>query len=659
MQVLSKPMSSISSVVLMLFLGTTVVVAQRSEWRAPEVTTAVSADGQTIAIARSSGGFEKRNARVELWDSTSGVLQRTISGFDGPIWSMSFSKDGRSLTTLSTEFRKPKSKPSEREEQEPQTAEFKFWDVESGEFLRKVSLGSEGIRSVEASWSPARDVLAVIERYSRGQFIPVVTSQRISSEFDNGVELKLRLFDAQSLETTTKLEGGQQTSAGQAVYFARFARPVFSSNGKMLAAIRGTDVTLWNVDSGKKFRTIKEFNGAPVAIAFSPDGQLVAVAAVRGPMPGGKSEIRVVEVSTGQMLNTLRGSNDSVACLQFAVHGRSLVIGTLEYEAEQAVGTLKIWNVVDNRLFRFKVDEGKTVSSMTVIPNKRAIVLQSGSDVELRDLETWRVIHSFDPSADEESESMRRSLFVLSANHALAVAFASDGVTVSSVLPREIRTWDSRTGGVKDRHPRESVDVIATSSNGELIAEATPTQVRLADVRTGAGKSLGLQTGGRISAIALSTDGRSLVTADEDGDIKFWEISTGQLTKSFETGHTITALAVDTSRQMLAAATDERSIGLWSVQTGTLKGELKKHRDIVRALAFSPDGRTLASGGDDRKVILWELASGKATQTFEERDSIVTSLAFSANGQSLASGGSNESVFLWNVKTGRLERILR
>jgi WD40 repeat protein len=95
------------------------------------------------------------------------------------------------------------------------------------------------------------------------------------------------------------------------------------------------------------------------------------------------------------------------------------------------------------------------------------------------------------------------------------------------------------------------------------------------------------------------------------------------------------------------------------VQTGALKSELKKHRDVVRALAFSPDGRTLASGGDDRNLILWELGTGKATLSFEKPDTAVTSMAFSPNGELLASGAGNESVFLWNVRTGKLERILR
>ena len=655
---------SLCSVVLvLLFFSVTAPGFQliRRERRTPQVKTALSPNGQTIAIARNSGGFEERNGRVELWDSTTGELQRSISGFDGPIWSLAFSKDGKSLITVSTEFNKPKTKPSDKEDPDPQTAALKWWDVQSGDFLRRELLGKEDIDSVEASWSPAGDVFALIERYSPGQYVPIMRGeQAIASRWVNTVELKLGLFDAHSLERRNKIEGGQQTVFGEAASFARLAHPVFSSDGELLAAVDGTDVKLWKVDSGKKFRTIKEFNGNPTAIAFSPDGQLVAVSAVKGRMPGGKSEIIVVEVATGKLVNKLNGLNDAVASLRFAEQGRTLLIGTLQYEAARAIGTVKIWQLVNNRLFRFEVNEGKKVLSMMVIPNTRSILLQSGSDVELRDLQTWRVIHSFDPPASDESEMMRRSQFLVSANSALAVAFGSDGITVSSLLPGEIRIWDSRTGGMKDRHSREPApdDVVATSANGELIAEATLRQVRLTEVRTGAEKILSLEPGPRISAIALSVDGRSLVTADELGRIQFWEVSTSHLTKSFETGQAITAIAVDKSSQVLATARADRSIAVWSV-TGALKMELKKHRDVVRALAFSSDGHTLASGGDDRNLILWELGSGKAALTLKTSDTTITSLAFSPDGQLLASGGGNESVYLWNVKTGKLERILR
>lgn len=75
---------------LILFAGTvySLPAYQRvTRTKAPDVTIAVSADGQTIAIARNSGGVEKRYARIELWNTKNGELQRTITGFDGPIWS--------------------------------------------------------------------------------------------------------------------------------------------------------------------------------------------------------------------------------------------------------------------------------------------------------------------------------------------------------------------------------------------------------------------------------------------------------------------------------------------------------------------------------------------------------------------------------------------
>lgn len=74
---------SLCSVVLVFWITSVAgyVVAQRTEQFVAEVTTAISADGHTIAIGRTGGG--KRSARVELWDAASGPLQRSITGFDG------------------------------------------------------------------------------------------------------------------------------------------------------------------------------------------------------------------------------------------------------------------------------------------------------------------------------------------------------------------------------------------------------------------------------------------------------------------------------------------------------------------------------------------------------------------------------------------------
>src|SRR5688500_19873252 len=108
----------------------------------------------------------------------------------------------------------------------------------------------------------------------------------------------------------------------------------------------------------------------------------------------------------------------------------------------------------------------------------------------------------------------------------------------------------------------------------------------------------------RVSAIVLSRDVRILVTADDVGDIRICDVSSGQLKKTFETSHEITALAIDPSGQLLAAARADHSIGLWNVTAGRVQADLRKHQEVVKALAFSPDGKTIASGGDDRAPML-------------------------------------------------------
>jgi WD40 repeat protein len=325
------------------------------------------------------------------------------------------------------------------------------------------------------------------------------------------------------------------------------------------------------------------------------------------------------------------------------------------------MGTVKVWDLRANRLGKFEVHEGKAVSSLVHIPEQQVVVLQSGGDVELRDVKTWKVLHAFEPTDDDDREKTRHSRFVLSSSRAEAVAFSNDGHVVSAAVPGEgIRLWDQRTGGLRNRIPREASDeVIATASNGDLFAEATAKEVRLVNLISGVGTVLSLPMPNRFSAIGLSRDGRSLVTADDAGYIRIFEVSSGQLKKTFETGQDITAVAIDASGQLLAAARADHSIGLWNVTTGALKVELRKHEDVVNALAFSPDGKTVASGGDDRTAILWDVSSGKVKRTLKNHDLTVTSLAFSPDGLLLASASGNASVVLWSVPTGKVERILR
>ena len=299
------------------------------------VAIAVSPDGNMIAIARGNDGVNRRYGRVELWSTRTGELQRTITGFDGPVWSLGFSRDGKSVITASTEYRDSKIQSSVRDPDEKLVGELKWWNTQTGEFIKKVSVAGEGVRSLEATLSPAGDVLALVERSSELQIkidepVPI-TERTINTRYASIEKTELRLLDAQTGQRKIKLDDASKTYSGYlSRLFTRLERPVFSFDGTNVAALAGQDVKIWDVRTGNKILTIKNLKGWPTALAFSEDGRTLAVATAKE--KGRDSEISVWEVATGKSINKLKGRNDSIASLQFAAQGRALLIGSLQYE---------------------------------------------------------------------------------------------------------------------------------------------------------------------------------------------------------------------------------------------------------------------------------------------------------------------------------------
>jgi WD40 repeat protein len=628
--------------------------------RAP-LKVALSHDGQMLAVARS----KERSARLELWSIATGELHRTITAFDGPIWSLTFSRDGKSVITVSTDIREPKIQTSVKDRSQKVVAELRWWDAQSGDFIKKIPLADERVVSLEAAWSPAGDVMALVERYSERQLTEDpyrgAFNQRIMVHgWVSVMELELKLLDAQTGQKRVKVEDAEKSYEGYiGLLYGRLGQPVFSPNGKLLAAVSGQDVVVWDVATGKKTMTVKKLIGPATAIAFSPDSNVVAVASVKTKNPGADSEIALWNIAAGKIVNHLKGKGDAIACLRFIAQGRFLLIGSLQYGAEGTKGTMKVWDPRDNRLRVIDVHDGEGVSSLTMLPDESAVIVQSGANLELRDTRNGAVIHDFEPEEEDETESMRRSRFVLSAKRALAVAFSRDGTTVSAEIPGEgVRRWDARTGGVKDRIEREqeSDAAIAISSDGDFLVEATAQGVVLTELVKGT-RNVIVPPAGPISALALSPDGKLLVLGS-DNEIELWKVGDKAPATTINAGQKITAVAIDASGRLLAAAREDRSIGVWDLKTGALQLELRKHEQVINALAFSPDGRMLASGGDDRSAILWDIPSGKSKRTLKGHDFTVTSLAFSPDGRLLATGSGNAAVVLWNVERGKLDRIL-
>jgi WD40 repeat protein len=84
-----------------------------------------------------------------------------------------------------------------------------------------------------------------------------------------------------------------------------------------------------------------------------------------------------------------------------------------------------------------------------------------------------------------------------------------------------------------------------------------------------------------IRAAVLSPDGHTLVTGDQAGTVRFWEVATGRERRRLH-GHTG---------------------AVWVVRN-LERQRLDGHTQAVWGVSFSPDGHILASGGGDQTVHL-------------------------------------------------------
>jgi WD40 repeat protein len=71
----------------------------------------------------------------------------------------------------------------------------------------------------------------------------------------------------------------------------------------------------------------------------------------------------------------------------------------------------------------------------------------------------------------------------------------------------------------------------------------------------------------------------------------------------------VTAVAVSPDGRLVISGSDDRSVRVWELASGRLIHTLEGRTGLVKAVAVSPDGR-LVIAGNDNTVRVWVLSSG-------------------------------------------------
>jgi WD40 repeat protein len=164
----------------------------------------------------------------------------------------------------------------------------------------------------------------------------------------------------------------------------------------------------------------------------------------------------------------------------------------------------------------------------------------------------------------------------------------------------------------------------------------------------------------RLSALAISADGKYLATADVGGVTKLWNVPTGQemlvLTKQ---AHRLQSLAFSPGARWLASTDDTPHVQLWDVRSGKQMPPIVSPDANFTRADFFPDGQRLLTATKDGGLQVWDLASRRRIGIMSGHAGFTQAVAFSPDGKMLATGNYDRTVKVWSATTGALLRTIK
>lgn len=238
-----------------------------------------------------------------------------------------------------------------------------------------------------------------------------------------------------------------------------------------------------------------------------------------------------------------------------------------------------------------------------------------------------------------------------------SLALTPDGQTIAAGYVDEIRLLDADTGRLLKTLQGHTgpIGSLVFSKDGQTLASAcNDGNVKLWDVETGDLKSTYAE---HVSFVAnglvkFSSSGNQLASASSDGTVKLWPFSDDD-PKELLTQHAdrVESVAFNPDNTHLISASADQTIQVWDLKSDTVVRRLSGHTDAVFDASIAPDGKTIASAGNDHSVRLWDFDSGKQIHEFSGHSNGVFSVAFSPGGSLLASGGVDRSARIWSVES--------
>ena len=154
------------------------------------------------------------------------------------------------------------------------------------------------------------------------------------------------------------------------------------------------------------------------------------------------------------------------------------------------------------------------------------------------------------------------------------------------------------------------------------------------------------------SSVFFSADGKTLVAACRDNQVRVLNVSTGKQVRARKYGSGGVLLGANRLLERL----DKKGAQLWDLTEERML-QLLEGAPVRGRSALSRDGKLMAAADtDSRQVQVFDVASGKRIHALPDGLGGASELLFSPNGESLVAANYDNDVRIWKTQSGELVR---